>query len=87
MEEITKSPYESIISKPEVSFWVPIVFTAVTITISFMALTSKVDLLSQKIDTVIENQTTIIVAQNSTEREMESHSISIGIINSKLNIR
>lgn len=38
----------------------PLIFTAVTITVSFMALSGKLDLLTQRVDLLIENQKTII---------------------------
>lgn len=54
------SPYKDFIEKPEVSFWLPIVFTAVSITISFMALSNQVALQNQKLDTLIARQDSII---------------------------
>lgn len=60
MKKDCPSPYREFIEKPEISFWMPIIFTAVSITISFMALSSKVELLTQKMETVIANQEQIL---------------------------
>ena len=56
-KEVT--PYKEFISKPEFSFWIPIVFTAVSITISFMSLSNQIALNNQKLDQVIANQVDI----------------------------
>ena len=56
--------YKEIISRPEVSFWVPIVFSAVTMTLSFGALMTRVALIEQKQDTQIA-LTKELVEQNN----------------------
>jgi hypothetical protein len=57
---MSKSEYQSFIGRPEVSFWFPIIFTAVSISTSFMLLSNRVDLLSQKMEQILVNQQIII---------------------------
>lgn len=47
---MAKSPYQDFISKPEVSFWVPLITSAVLIAGSFFALEARVSLTNQKLD-------------------------------------
>lgn len=42
--------YREFISKPEVSFWMPIITSALLIATSWFALSTKVELLNQKVD-------------------------------------
>jgi len=42
--------HQNFISKPEIQFWVPIIVYAVTLTISFMLLSNKIDLLTQRVE-------------------------------------
>ena len=46
--------YKELLSKEEVKFWIPIITTAVTITVSYMLLSNQINLLSQKIDNITE---------------------------------
>lgn len=48
-----KDKYTELISKPEINFWVPIVSSAVVIAMSWMMLSSRIDLMNQKLDIVI----------------------------------
>lgn len=48
-----RSDYQQLISKPEISFWVPIVTSAVMIALSYGVLLTKVALLAQGQDTII----------------------------------
>jgi hypothetical protein len=45
--------YNKIITRPELNFWLPIILSIVSVVVSFMALSAKVDLLSQKQDVII----------------------------------
>ena len=58
------TPYKELLSKEEVKFWIPIMTTAVTIAISYMLLSNKIDLLSQKIDNITEKIITSEVRVN-----------------------
>jgi hypothetical protein len=51
---MSKTKYHEFLSKPEISFWVPIIFTAITVTSSFFMLSTKVELLNQKVDNLTE---------------------------------
>lgn len=62
-----KTGFSEMISKPEVNFWVPIIFTAVSIAISFMALSNQVSLQNQKLDTLIAGQNSIIEKYEAME--------------------
>lgn len=48
-----RSDYQQLISKPEISFWVPIVTSAVMIALSFGALLTKIALLNKGQETII----------------------------------
>jgi hypothetical protein len=81
------STYQEFISKPEISFWFPILFTAVTITTSFMALTYKVDLLTQRVDQLLENQTTLISKYEGVQVRLGSAERQISVLQTQLNIK
>lgn len=48
--------YQSIISKPEVSFWVPILVSVITITLSYGVLMTRVTVLENKVDDLLASQ-------------------------------
>lgn len=48
-----RSDYQQLISKPEISFWVPIVTSAVMIALSFGALLTRIAILDQGQKTII----------------------------------
>ena len=75
--------YKEIISKPEINFWVPIIFTAVSITISFMALSSQVAIQNQKLDQVIANQIQILQESKDLRDKISLNTIDISILKSK----
>lgn len=88
------SSYQQFIAKPEISFWTPIIFTAVTITISFMTLTNQVALQNQKLDTLIANQDNIIdkyeevqVRLGTDEREISILKTNQTMVLTKLGIQ
>jgi len=47
---VNMEKHQNFISKPEIQFWVPIIVYAVTLTISFMLLSNKIDLLTQRVE-------------------------------------
>ena len=53
--------YKELLGKDEIKFWIPIITTAVTIAISYMLLSNKIDLLSQKIDSLTDKVLTFDV--------------------------
>ena len=88
------SPYIEFISKPEINFWLPILFTVVSIVMSFMVLTNKVDLLTQKMDTIIANQDVLLqkyegvqARLGTAERDITLLSTNQAIVLKNLNIR
>lgn len=62
-----KDNYKSFISHPEISFWVPIIVSVVTITISYGALMTRVSVLENKMDTMIAGQSIILEKYSSVE--------------------
>ena len=76
----TQSSYKNLISKPEFSFWTPIIFTAVSITISFMTLSSQVALQNQKLDQLIAAQGTLIEKYENVQARLGANEIAIGIL-------
>lgn len=62
-----KESYKSFISHPEISFWVPIIVSVVTITISYGALMTRVSVLENKMDTMIINQQAILAKYSDVE--------------------
>lgn len=48
-----RSDYRQLISKPEISFWVPIITSAVMIALSFGTLLTKIALLNKGQETII----------------------------------
>ena len=72
----------------------PILFTAVSITMSFMILTSKVELLTQRVDQLIANQEIIInkyenvqVRLGTAERQISVLETNQRMVLAKLGIR
>lgn len=63
--------YMNLISKPEISFWVPIVTSAVVISMSWLNLSTRIDLLAQKMDLVIQNQQITITHMQEKDVELE----------------
>lgn len=47
-----KDKYTTFISKPEISFWVPLISAATVIAMSWVNLSGRIDLLVQKVDTM-----------------------------------
>jgi len=77
------SPYQQFIAKPEFNFWTPIIFTAVSITISFMALSNQVALQNQKLDQVIANQIQILQDSKDMRKDITMNTTDISILKSK----
>lgn len=79
------SAFNEFIGKPEVNFWVPIIFTAVSIAISFMALSNQVALQNQKLDTVIANQILMLQDSKDMRKDITLNTTDISILKSKDN--
>lgn len=60
-------PYMNFISHPEISFWVPILTSVVTITLSYGTLMTRVSVLENKMDTMIAGQSIILEKYTSVE--------------------
>jgi len=73
--------YKELISKPEISFWTPIVTSAVVIAMSWMNLSGRIDLLVQKMDMMNKLLETHIVAQNNLHEtiNMQYQNLSLKI--------
>jgi hypothetical protein len=94
MKKPCPSPYIEFISKPEINFWIPIIFTVVSITMSFMVLTNKVELLTQKMETIIANQDKLLgkyenvqVRLGTAERDISMLQSNQAIVLKNLGIR
>lgn len=79
------SAYQELISKPEVNFWTPIIFTAVSITMSFMVLSNQVALQNQKLDQVIANQESILGKYENVQVRLGTAERDISILQTRLN--
>lgn len=60
MKKEKDDKYMNFISKPEISFWIPIVTTTVLVALSWANLSGRVDLLTQKVDLILQNQNVTI---------------------------
>ncbi len=65
-----QDPYMNFISKPEISFWVPIVSSAVVIAMSWLNLSNRVDLLTQKMDLIIKNQEQTLTLMQAKDADL-----------------
>ena len=59
--------YKDFISKPEINFWTPILFTVITMAVSWFSLSTKVELLTQRVDLLIEQQSQLITKYRDVE--------------------
>lgn len=76
--------YDSFISRPEISFWVPIIVAFATAAFSWANLTSKVDLLSQKVDGLIEQNKILIEKYASVESRYGTLAIKVNTLEVKV---
>lgn len=74
------SSYQQFIAKPEISFWTPIIFTAVTITVSFMTLQGQVALQCQKLDNLIASQEKLIDKYEGVQARLGTSEKNIGML-------
>ena len=81
-----KSAFGDFISKPEINFWTPIIFTVVTISMSFMALKSQVDLQNQKLDTLIAGQNVLIEKYEGIQARVGINERDITLLNTNQSI-
>jgi hypothetical protein len=65
--------YKELLSKEEVKFWIPIITTAVTITVSYMLLSNQIALLSQKVDNISEKIITSEIRVNRLADAVNSY--------------
>lgn len=82
-----QSKYQEFISKPELSFWVPIIFTAITVTSSFSALYTKVELLTQKVDTIAIQLDKIVDKYSDVEKRWGDTSQRVTVLETRAGIR
>ena len=86
MTNCKKTPYEQFIAKPEINFWLPIIFTAVSITMSFMVLSNQVSLQNQKLDRLITDQSIIIQEYKNVQVRLGTAERDISILKSNQEI-
>ncbi len=67
-----QDPYINFISKPEISFWVPLVSSAVVISMSWFNLSTRVDLLTQKMDLILQQQTNTLTLMQKTDNDLDT---------------
>ena len=75
-----KNIYEKVITKPELSFWIPIIISVISIVISFMALSTKVDLLTQKQDMILVQLTQQSKSFESVELMVMNNSLRVTVL-------
>lgn len=64
---MTKTPYQTFLSKPEITFWLPIITSSILIAGSFFAVSGRIDLLNLRVEQLIsQNQ---IILQKYTNLE------------------
>jgi hypothetical protein len=68
-----KNAYKAFIARDEISFWVPIVSSAVVIAMSWLNLSSRVDLLTQKIDILLDKQVEINISMYERDQKLEDN--------------
>ena len=71
------SKFQKFIAKDEISFWVPIIFTAITVTSSFFMLSTKVELLNQKVDNLTEKIDVLTDKYASVENRYGTMSLKV----------
>ena len=79
--------YKDIISKPELNFWIPIIFTAVTITLSWGSVLNKIALLDQKVGQLVEQNQMLIQKYGDVERRWGDVSQRVTILETRAGIR
>ena len=86
MANKNNSPYEKLISKPEFNFWTPIIFTAVSITVSFMTLSNQICLNNQKLDQVIAMQEQMLCEYKDVQARLVTDELKIASLDSNQTI-
>lgn len=78
--------YQEFISKPEISFWVPIITSAVLIASSFFILEGKMAVANQKLDNISETLKEMKMAQSDYQHtalaamnKVESHLCTLDV--------
>lgn len=55
-----QSDYQALISRPEISFWVPIITSIVLVALAFGAVLTRIALVEQKQDTIISQNAELL---------------------------
>ena len=74
---MSKDSYRNFISKPEISFWVPIVTSAVALSMSWMNLSNQINLISQRLELLIDQNKVMITKYSDVERRYGDQAIQI----------
>jgi len=64
---------------------IPLIFSAVSITISFMSLSNKIDLANQKLATLVENQTVLISKYEGVQVRLGLCELNVNTLTANLN--
>ena len=84
---MTQTPYQQFLSKPEISFWVPMIFTAVSIVTSFLLLANKVDLLTERVNLLLNNQNSIVSDYKGVQVRLDTAEKDITALQVKANLK
>jgi hypothetical protein len=83
-----KTTYQEFIGRPEVSFWLPILFSAVTIALSFSALKNDVSLLNHRTEEILAHQVELSNDFKDWKSQAETRlgmvEIQQGVLNSRV---
>ena len=78
--------YQELITKPEISFWVPIITSILLIAVSWSNLTTKVELLNQKVDNLTQKIDFLTEKYGSVESRYGTISLQVQRIETKLEL-
>ena len=74
---MTKNGYRQFISKPEISFWVPIITSVVVVAASWFNLSLNVALLTQKVDNLVTQNEALIKKYSDVEGRYGTLSLQV----------
>ena len=79
--------YREFLSKPEISFWVPIISSVMMIAFSWFNLSSRVELLTQKVDNLIEQNEKLLIKYSDVERRWGDVSQRVTVLETRAGLR
>jgi len=78
------NPYTSFISRPEISFWVPILVALVSIVSTYGLLYDRVAILETKVDIIITNQNTFLNYVRDNETAITAVNLRVTALEARL---